>query len=472
MASKILSQGAHNCQHSDLCFEPSPHAGEAGHCRRTAQQRATAAGETKKSATKVSDSTFPAPLLLPGDDLSLDPRYPPQSLRSWVSGKHRNEVTNRRNVIYVAGQPCAAADVGFLRDWEYPDQIDTSLNSAAPPSHEDVADYLRAFFHGVQVKILPAETFHFTAWEDERPKSKKKAKSANPRMIGLATSTEMVGIRTRPSPDKIFKQQLNLNDLLDAAIIALPDDAYALLMIVNHDLYEDEDDDFCCGRAYGGSRVAIVSTARYNSLLDVVQNVEREHAWPASHCKAYMQACCEVGLGSTRSAGNRARKPNDVTELDDNPSSSSPLRAAVSASHDLFSSSTMQQNDPASLSNLWLSRVCQTASHELGHCFGMGHCVYYACVMQGTASLAEDVRQPPYLCPVDLAKVLRATTAKEEERYEALLEFCKGRRETPMFAALGAWVDAMIGELGQDQSSKGNSRLKTGSKDTPIELSP
>ena len=471
MASRTISQGAHNCQHLDLCFEPSPHAKEAGYCRPTARQRATPAGEAKNSATKVAPSTFPAPLLLPGDELSLDPRSPSQSLRSWVRGKHRNEVTKARNVIYVAGQPGAAADVGCLRDWECLDQIDASSNTATPPSLEDVTDYLRAFYHGMQLNTLPADFFHFSSWEDERPKSKRRAKSANPSLIGLATSTEMVGIRTRLSPDKKF-QQLNLNDLLDAAISALPEDAYALLMIVNHDLYEDEDDDFCCGRAYGGSRVAVVSTARYNPVLDETQKVERVHAWPACHCKAYIQERCGIRSWSARSAGNKARKSIDAMELDDNPSSPSPLRAAVSSSQDLLSSSAVQQKDLIWLSNLWLSRVCQTASHELGHCFGIAHCVFYACVMQGTASLAEDVRQPPYLCPVDLAKVLGTTGANEKQRYGVILEYCKGRSDTPMFAALGAWIEAVIGDSGQGESSKDDSRPDMGSTDRPIKLSP
>lgn len=473
MASKTVSQGAHNCQHLDLCFESSPHAEEAGYCRPTAQQRATAAGEAKNSATGVSNSTFPAPLLLPGDDLALDPRYPSQSLRSWVHEKDRNIVTNARKIIYVAGQPSVAAEVDFVCDWEHPttEQLDACMSAAAPPSHKDVAHYVKAFFHGMQLQILLAEFFHFTSWEDERPKSRKRAKSANPKMIGL-TTTEMVGTRTRPCPDNIYKHQLNLNDLLDAAISALPEDAYALLMIVNHDLYEDEDDDFCCGRAYGGSRVAVVSTARYNPILDEAQNVDKDHSWPASHCKAYIQERCEAGSSSMHPGAKKACKPNNVTELDNNLSSPSPLRAAVSTSHDLIASSALQQNEPTWLSNLWLSSVCQTASHELGHCFGMDHCVYYACVMQGTASLAEDVRQPPYLCPVDLAKVLRATGVNEKERYEAILEFCKGRRETPMFAALKAWVEAMMGDLGWAESSKDDSRTEMGARHTPIELSP
>ncbi|KAF2772499.1 hypothetical protein EJ03DRAFT_186081 [Teratosphaeria nubilosa] len=42
------------------------------------------------------------------------------------------------------------------------------------------------------------------------------------------------------------------------------------------------------------------------------------------------------------------------------------------------------------LAHLWLNRVCETASHELGHCLGIGHCAAnYAYVMQGTASPPE-----------------------------------------------------------------------------------
>lgn len=114
----------------------------------------------------------------------------------------------------------------------------------------------------------------------------------------------------------------------------------------------------------------------------------------------------------------------------------------------------------------------------------MDHCIYYACVMQATASLAEDVRQPPYLCPVDLAKMLRATGADVRERYEALLAF-SGRNEhggAGWFKAFEAWTTGRLGELGEGDegsekktdkaSSKPASKGKTGSKHVPIELSP
>ena len=80
----------------------------------------------------------------------------------------------------------------------------------------------------------------------------------------MTTASEAIGIRFRACADGAFLYQLDLNDILDVVISVLPVDAYAFLLLVEHDLYENEDDDFCCGRAYGGSRCAIVSMARYN----------------------------------------------------------------------------------------------------------------------------------------------------------------------------------------------------------------
>ena len=212
--------------------------------------------------------------------------------------------------------------------------------------------------------------------------------------------------------------------------------------------------------------MAVVSTARYNPTLDDRQGVERSHAWPASHCDAYMRECCGA-------PSKRKRAKSDFSG-----SHRTPLQAAVSAHAAL---PTPQA--PSQLSSLWLSRVCQTASHELGHCFGMDHCVYYACVMQATASLTEDVRQPPYLCPVDMAKMLRATGVDVRERYEALLTVCgrHGHGGAGWFKAFGAWITVRLGELEEVKeglektekvSSKPDSERGTGSENVPIELSP
>lgn len=171
-------------------------------------------------------------------------------------------------------------------------------------------NYLGAFYHGMRVKLLPSKTLRFTGWiYDGSLPSKSRAESTKLKLIGLTTPKECIGIRTRVCPNKTFQQQLNLDDLLDVAISVLPDDAYALLMVVEHDLFEDEDDDFCCGRAYGGSRIAAVSMARYNPTLDEQRNVGREHAWPASHCDAYVQECCGATPRATKKAWTASNEP-------------------------------------------------------------------------------------------------------------------------------------------------------------------
>jgi archaemetzincin len=73
--------------------------------------------------------------------------------------------------------------------------------------------------------------------------------------------------------------------------------------------------------------------------------------------------------------------------------------------------------------------------------------------MQSSASLAEDARQPLYLCPVDLAKLLHATGADAIDRYAALLAFCKDQGHSAMFAAFEAWLRARIKELSEGKQA-------------------
>lgn len=450
------------CEHSKLSLNSSAHANEAGYHRPTSQQRATAAGKTKKVFREGWDASFPAPLVLPGDELSMDPRCPPQSLRSWVREKERNEVTAERNIIYVAGAPDVDASVDYVRTWTRPKSTGNMHETndgigIATSGVQLIADYLAAFYHGMPVKLLPP-TLRFTAWEDNPPKRKKQKTTPTPKErktnhIGLTTATETIRIRTRPLPDGIFAGQLNLNDLLDVAISILPTDAYALLMLVDQDLYEDDDDDFCCGRAYGGSRIAVVGAARYNPVLDERQGVERGHVWPASHCEDYIDKCSGVIVEPTKEEGRKSSKQTNPSATH-SPSSThpSPLHSALSAHPTPLTNKTPTLTYANHL--LWLPRLAQTASHELGHCFGLDHCTYYACVMQATASIKEDLRQPPYLCPVDEAKVGRATGKGGRERGEVLGRWCGGRREFGMFAALGGWVAGRVGEMGGEREEE------------------
>ncbi|KAJ3771300.1 hypothetical protein FB446DRAFT_111717 [Lentinula raphanica] len=419
------------CPHSSLTFTPSEFSSTTGFSWSDGKKRAAAVtpqGRAPVNPSIPNPTTFPAPLVLPDDDLALDPSYPAQSLRSWIRSKDRNPVTEERRIIYVAEPPSVDPDIDAVSQWSSPKVPKDSRVSE--PRTQEVIDYLAAFYHGTTVKKLPVRLV-FTSW-DTPPKTESQ-KNSN---IGLIVGTECVRIRARRGSGDLFLRQLNLDDLLDAAISLVPNDAYALLLLVSHDIYEHEEDDFACGRAYGGSRVAVVSTARYNPGLDLAQNIDREHSWPASHCSAYIQSCCADAKTSGRLKRRKISNTDTERQGTGNPG---PMHAAVTA-HLARPATTNSEHTLSALSGLWLARVCRTASHELGHCFGMDHCVYYACAMQGSASLAEDARQPPYVCPVDLEKMLQACSTTRDLRDEALLAFCERYKHVPLFSAFAAWI--------------------------------
>lgn len=445
--NSMSQKSAPKCTHSSTCYRPSRHANAAGFNRLGPAQRSAATkpnGPHQKIKTNSPlddiERTFPAPLILPGDDLAGDPEYPPQSFQEWLDEEDRNPVTARRKTVYVLHPPQIDEAVEFLRSWSKPHGRHIATPTP-PPDYQHVQDYVAAFYCGLSIKSLPQSSLRFIEWEEDSKKINKKGKdSRNPQYVGLQINEECVRIRTRPSPDKVYLGQLNLDDLLDAAISILPKDAYALMLLVNQDLYEDDEDTFVCGRAYGGSRVGVVSSARYNPDLDEAQAVERVHAWPASHCAQYIIDTCAESQPKSKRQKKAKSTGSELSCLSDSMSSSpaDPMDAAMSA-YRAFSFSKLS---PETLTTLWLGRICRTASHELGHCFGIDHCVYYACSMQGTGSLSEDARQPPYLCPIDLAKLLCATSSTESKRDHALLSFCErpGIQGSLFFEPYAAWI--------------------------------
>jgi len=70
-----------------------------------------------------------------------------------------------------------------------------------------------------------------------------------------------------------------------------------------------------------------------------------------------------------------------------------------------------------------LRRALQVVVHEMGHAFGIEHCQWYACVMNGANSLEESDSQPLRLCPPCLRKLQWNRGFDVVARYGKLRDF-------------------------------------------------
>lgn len=94
---------------------------------------------------------------------------------------------------------------------------------------------------------------------------------------------------------------------------------------------------------------------------------------------------------------------------------------------------------------LW--RSCKVLAHEIGHQFGIEHCIYYHCVMNGSNHLQESDARPQHLCPVDLRKLYYSTGFDLEERYKKLQNF----HEEYGFEKEANWVKERLKEVLKDE---------------------
>lgn len=70
-----------------------------------------------------------------------------------------------------------------------------------------------------------------------------------------------------------------------------------------------------------------------------------------------------------------------------------------------------------------LRRACKVLNHEVGHIFGLAHCVFYHCSMNGSNSLGEADAEPIDYCPLCHRKLLWNIGFDGVKRYTELLAF-------------------------------------------------
>ena len=202
--------------HPLICRTPSSHAAEVGYSQPGNCQLAEATEEPiksrkakKQTAYNEPPSIFPASLVLPGDELSLDPDYPARSFQDWLDEEGRDDVTAGKRTIYVIPSSTVDVDMRLMEEWGQPQK--GCEKRETPGFHiQDIVRYIPAFYHGLSVKLIPSSKLCLVAWESVgKTRSAGKSKSS-PRYVGLSIGSEFVRIRTRVSPYGIFARQLNL----------------------------------------------------------------------------------------------------------------------------------------------------------------------------------------------------------------------------------------------------------------------
>ncbi|CAF0744533.1 unnamed protein product [Adineta steineri] len=73
---------------------------------------------------------------------------------------------------------------------------------------------------------------------------------------------------------------------------------------------------------------------------------------------------------------------------------------------------------------LMFRRCIKVLLHEIGHLFGLNHCIYYVCLMNGANNEKEMDRQPLYLCPICLCKLHSTLQFDVQHLYETFADQC------------------------------------------------
>ncbi|MFH1725535.1 MAG: archaemetzincin [Elusimicrobiota bacterium] len=90
-----------------------------------------------------------------------------------------------------------------------------------------------------------------------------------------------------------------------------------------------------------------------------------------------------------------------------------------------------------------LRRSLKVLVHETAHMFGLKHCVFFRCVINGSNHLAESDSRPIHLCPVCLRKLQHSAGFDVAERYRKLGKFY----ERAGFQDEAGWVGGRLRKI-------------------------
>lgn len=166
------------------------------------------------------------------------------------------------------------------------------------------------------------------------------------------------------------------------------DDAFAIIGVTVLDLFSAPAELFIAGSASMNQKAAVLSFGRYHPMMK-----SSEYTW---HDCGYTE---KISMNPYFS--EKGRRPAVVDAV---PSSAADN---VAVSSELF------------------RRSAKLIIHEIGHLYGLEHCVHHHCNMNGTAHLKEDFAAPSHWCGHCLRKLHFRLGFDVVKRYENILAVYK-----------------------------------------------
>jgi len=277
------------------------------------------------------------------------------------------------------------------------------------PSLKHLAHYTRIYFDR-PVHILPSATLEVTPCSAAQQSSKKRKTNSNPGQFAMASKRnfnlvfpkengfDSYSVKITGRADSTSERyQLKVDSMLDelAAYRYARQNSkgenetkeFCIMGITMIDLYDGPSDLFCAGMAFGGDKVAVFSFARYHPLI-----------------KMHPGKWFHYGY-SDKSDGYSYYEDDDQ-----NPKGLAQTTPTITSSQ-------------SQIEIEFLRRSSKLITHELGHLYGIGHCIHNRCLMMGTGHLVEDFNAPAHLCGVCLRKLQWRTGFDVRIRYKLLTDF-------------------------------------------------
>ncbi|KAL6059293.1 metallopeptidase [Balamuthia mandrillaris] len=287
---------------------------------------------------------------------------------------------------------------------------------------EALKDFTSHFYLGMKVTLLPPVDLCLIKQENEEEEETMSAylEYTPPASSPLRRRKHRADIVVRRAHEYDIEdalpdaRQLYIDSVCNFLVKIKPKDARCLVGVTMEDLYCSTDDSFTMGLAHSG-RVGLFSFGRYHP----------GKVWKQSDLEARERA--ERRKRRRRRKGRPTKKQKQKVEE----------ATATKKQQELY---------------VLLNRSCKVLVHELGHLFGIGHCIFWNCCMNGSGHLEEDYRQAMHLCPVDLHKLQHCLGFDVVERYRRMETFY--RQHVDGFEEELKWVQQRLCFLLEQQQQR------------------